>query len=140
MWNSSCADCSGDWRFIDRLINDYDLSINNDISISTWPKSTPGLYIIDLTWMTAEIGYAASWIIDPEYYTLSDHEPIVLDLENLDQIIGTQGVSKYVTRWGISSMTTNRIKGAERHWMDLSNRHDLLTEICTIEDLVKKAE
>lgn len=86
---------------LETIIDDYGLLVNNDTTMATRPKQTPGHSIIDLTLTIPELDYLPAWTIDPDYVTPSDHELISFDLENMNNTKGPLGVSTATTGWDI---------------------------------------
>ncbi|POS87202.1 hypothetical protein EPUL_001602 [Erysiphe pulchra] len=121
LWNSFCMRRARDWKF-------------------TRPKATPGLSIIDLTLTTRAIGQVASWTIDPEFSTPSDHQFIAFELENLNGTVGSIGPSKHITEWDIKGMNEDNIKQAEKDWQELAKDRPVANENRTSLELDEEAE
>ena len=60
-------------RPLENLIDEAGLYINNELGVSTRPKRTPGISIIDLALTTVSMGPLETWVIDQEHPTGSDH-------------------------------------------------------------------
>lgn len=65
------------------IIDQYGLLINNEPGRSTRPTSQE-ISVIDLALSTAELGPLTLWEVPEEYPALSDHELILLRLEDID--------------------------------------------------------
>ena len=97
-WNPACQHRQRADR-LEFIIDQYGLIVNNDTTVATRPKKSPGLSIIDLTLTTPDIGFLSAWTIDPDYATPSDHELITFDVEALNQEKGILSPSTDVTGW-----------------------------------------
>lgn len=64
---------------LEDLIDKAGLHINNELGVSTRPKRTPGISIIDLSLTTASMGPLEMWTVDQEHPTGSDHELIIME-------------------------------------------------------------
>ena len=80
-WNSHCNRRQNEGP-LEELIETYELIVNNSIDLPTWPASQ-GVSIIDLALTTVELGPLTLWEIPEEYPSLSDHELILLQWEDL---------------------------------------------------------
>ena len=67
---------------LDDLINKEGLYINNELGVSTRPKRTPGISIIDLALTTVSMGPLETWTIDQEHPTGSDHELTIMEWDS----------------------------------------------------------
>lgn len=68
--------------------------LNNELGKVNRPTRWKTTSIIDQTVTTPESGVSGSWILDGELSTLLDHEVIVCDLMNLDEIVVGIGTSQ----------------------------------------------
>ena len=82
MWNPRChqRQYAGP---LEELIERYELLVNNDIDVPTRLASR-GVSIIDLALISLDLGLLRVWEIPEEYPSLSDHELILLEWENID--------------------------------------------------------
>lgn len=67
---------------MEELIETYELLVNNDTDFPTRPGSR-GLSIIDLALTSPNLGLLRVWEIPEKYPSLSDHELIVLEWEDI---------------------------------------------------------
>ena len=84
------------------LIDKAGLYINDELGVSTRPKSTPGISIIDLALTTVSMGPLEAWAIDQEHPTGSDPELIIMEWTYLEQKSATP--SQGVTGWQIQTL------------------------------------
>lgn len=138
-WNPDCTrrERAED---LEALIDKYELIVNNDTAVPTRPKNTAGHSIIDLTITTPALGFVASWSIDPEYATPSDHELITFDLENLDHTSGSIGASKEITGRALKELTADQEKSMESHWKAIAAEHPSILETSSREELDREAQ
>lgn len=68
---------------LEELIETYELYINNNTDFPTWSASQ-GIFIIDLASISLELEPPPVWEIPEKYPSLSDHELILLEWEDLD--------------------------------------------------------
>ena len=76
VWNLHCQRRQNA-KFLEDLIEKFDLLINNKSGRTTRPASA-GVSINDLALSTIELGFLTLWKIPKEYLSLSDHELILL--------------------------------------------------------------
>ncbi len=80
-WNPHCIRRQNS-RPLEDLIDKYELIINNNTDYPTRPRSQ-GISIINLALSTASLGPLTLWEIPEEYPSVSDHELILLQWEDL---------------------------------------------------------
>ncbi|KAI0998334.1 hypothetical protein K3495_g9861 [Podosphaera aphanis] len=125
---------------LESIIKRYDLIVNNDTTIATRPKQSPGLSIIDLTLTTPDIGLLPAWTIDPEYATPSDHELITFDLEKMGKRSGSLGPSTEATGWAIKNMINEQEQEAQMAWHNMSNQRPYLSDNSSQTELNEEAQ
>lgn len=81
---------------LEGLIERYELIVNNDTDFPTRPSSR-GLSIIDLALINFELGLLRVWEIPEEYPSLSDHELIVMEWEDIEA--QESGKSQAANEW-----------------------------------------
>ena len=69
---------------LENLIDKTGLYINNELGVSTQPKRTPGISIIDLALTMVSMGPLEMWSVDQEHPTGSDHELIIMEWASLE--------------------------------------------------------
>ena len=85
IWNPHCRQ-SINAGPLEELIESYELIVNNDTEFPTRPSSL-GISIIDLALTSPDLGPLRVWEIPDKYPSLSDHELILIEREDID----TQG-------------------------------------------------
>ena len=83
MWNPHCHKRLNAER-LEKLIETYELLINNDPNFATC-LSSPGMSIIYLALTSPELGPLRVWEIPEEYPSLSDHELILVEWEEIEK-------------------------------------------------------
>ena len=68
---------------LEELIESYELIVNNDTDFPIRPSS-PRMSINDLTLTSPELGPFRIWEIPEEYPSLSDHELILMEWEDIE--------------------------------------------------------
>lgn len=81
IWNPRCHQKQNAGP-LEELIETYELLVNNDTDLPTRPASR-GVSIIDLALTTPDLGLLRVWEIPEEYPSLSDHELILLEWEDI---------------------------------------------------------
>lgn len=101
MWNPHCHRRQNAGP-LETLIETYELLINNDPDYATRPSSG-GISIIDLSLTSPELGPLRVWEIPEEYPSLSDHELISVEWDEMEEEASRsqQGSS---TGWSIQSL------------------------------------
>ena len=82
MWNPYCHH-NVNVGPLKELIESYELIVKNNTNFSTRPSS-PGISIFDLAVTSLDLGPLRIWKIPEEYLSLSDHELILIEWENMD--------------------------------------------------------
>ena len=137
---------------LERLITKHDLFINNDRDRPTRPYKTavsrdgcrggkvPSTSIIDLTITNQTLGPLASWEMEAENLTTSDHLVILASWESLE----TEGSPNEgtVTGWQIGALMADQeaLELARHTWNRLTEAQPKLTDTCLPEDVEEEAE
>lgn len=141
-WNPVCQ--QGQRAIGLKAIKDqFELIVNNDVTVATRPEQLPGLSIIELTLTTPDIGHLSVWTIDPEYTTPWDHELITFCIENVNKVSGSVGPSTEVTGWAIKDMTINQEEEEEEAkmaWQTMSSQRPYLSNNSSKTDLDDEAQ
>ena len=117
-----------------------ELIINNDTDFPTRPSSR-GLSIIDLALTNFELGLLRAWEIPEEYPSLSDHELIVMEWEDIDaQEPGKEQAA--MSGWSIQKLLQDDhlLQAAKKEWEGSSVGQMHLNFSSTKEDLDKEVE
>ena len=124
---------------LEDLIDKAGLYINNELGVSTRPKRTPGISIIDLALTTVSMGPLETWGIDQEHPTGSDHELIVMEWTPLERTSATP--SQDVTGWQIQTLQANpqALEEAKGDWQTRTQPRPCLGDSCSSEDLAGEA-
>ena len=134
---------------LEQLIKDYNLILNNEPGAITRPGKDNRGSIIDLTFTTEELGPLELWAIETEWPTPSDHELIVLEWTDIDNIpiIPNKGE---ITGWDIDKLKQDpeTYEKAKEKWRYLalyrpiidynSQKEDLESEAIWIEESLTK--
>ena len=137
---------------LERLIDRHDLFINNDLDKPTRPYKTsvsgdgargekvPSTSIIDLTISNQALGPLASWEIEKEALTTSDHLVIWASWESPEDEDSPQEAT--VTGWQIGTLMEDieALEAVGRSWTKLSNTRPRLTDSCSLGDVENEAE
>ena len=100
IWNPHCRQ-RVNARPLEELIDNYELIVNNNTDFLTRPLS-PGISIIDLALTSPELGPLRVWEFPEEYPSLSDHELIMMEWEDIEaQGENTQTV---MNGWSIKNL------------------------------------
>ncbi len=103
-WNPHCVRRQNAGP-LEELIEKYELIVNNNTDFPTRPRS-PGMSIIDLALTTASLGPLTLWEIPEEYPSVSDHDLIVLQWEDLkNQDCPMPGIN---TGWNIQALLMDK--------------------------------
>lgn len=142
LWNSHTRTRSNA-VYLEGLIEQYGLHINNTPGESTRPKVTPGISVIDLTLTSPELGVLPLWLIDKEHPTGSDHEVIITEWKDPESLSG-EGKSieeSICTGWQIQALQADSktLDQAEQAWEELTTNRPLLTDLCTREEIAEEA-
>ncbi len=97
--------------------------------------------IIDLALTSPELGVLQVWEIPEEYPSLSDHELILMEWEDIE----AQGPDKQqaaMTGWSIKNLLEDKelLQAAKNEWIIATENHAHLDPLCTKEDLDKEVE
>lgn len=113
--------------------------VNNDTDYATRPSS-PGISIIDLAFTNPDFGLLRVWEIPEEYSSLSDHEMILLEWEDLPA--DGSGNQAAMTGWNIQKLLEdqNLLQAAQEDWKSSSKMQAHLSLSSTKEDLDKEVE
>ena len=121
-------------------LNKYELIVNNNTDFPTRPRSQ-GISIIDLALTTASLGPLTLWEIPEEYPSLSDHELILLQWEDLRQ---DQDQSKPAinTGWNIQALLEDEalLLVAKEEWEKKSSSRPCLSLSSSKKDLDSEVE
>jgi hypothetical protein len=131
----------------EQLIERHELMINNNDYQPT-RRGKICLSIIDLTLSTRRVAPLATWEIDEDLVTTSDHEVIVFSWRPLCSTM-TEREGKATPNWNIDRLRVDEQarKAAGEHWGELSNcrtpisaqatTSELEAEACWIQDSLK---
>ena len=124
---------------LEDLIDEAGLYINNELGVSTRPKRTPGISIIDLALTTVSMGPLEMWTVDQEHPTGSDHELIIMEWASLERISTVP--SQDVTGWQIQALQADlqALEGAKGDWQTRTQSRPCLGDSCSSEDLAGEA-
>lgn len=112
-WNPHCVRRQNT-GLLEEFIDKYELIINNNIDFPTRPQSL-GISIIDLALTTAALGALTLWDIPKEYPSMSDHELILFQWEDLNHDWPKPEVN---TGWNIQALLEDKVllKTAKENW------------------------
>ena len=102
VWNPHCRQRQTAGP-LEELIEIYELLVNNGTDYSTRPGSR-GMSIIDLALTSPGLGLLRVWEIPQEYPSLSDHELILLEWEDLE-IEGQEKQPPATNGWSIQNLS-----------------------------------
>lgn len=133
-WNPRCTRLQNAGP-LEELIDTFELIVNNNTDIPTRPASQ-GVSIIDLALTTGLLGPLTLWEIPEEYPSLSDHELILLQWEDLPFDTGHL-IPAVSTGWNIRSLLNDKtlLKVTEDEWRTCISSRPYLTFLSIIEDL-----
>ncbi len=139
MWNPHCRQRINAGP-LEELIESYELIVNNDTDFPTCPSS-PGISIIDLAITSSDLGPLRVWEIPEEYPSLSDHELILIEWEDIDTQ-GHENAQATMSGWSIkNSLEDDKLlEAAQSDWKRLNRDRQLLDLFCTKLELDKKVE
>ena len=109
-WNPLISNSLNEAHYLEAIIDNFDLLLNNELGAITRPNSHDNKSIIDLTFTTSEIGPLKSWLIEEEFSTPSDHELIVFNWTDIDSNINLNHNSKEFTGWNIEELINDQEK------------------------------
>lgn len=114
-WNSHCNRRQNAGP-LEELIDTYELIVNNDTDRPTQPASQ-GISIIDPALTTENLGPLTLWEIPEEYPSLSDHELILLQWEDLSSDANNPSAA-VSTGWNIQSLLDDEtlLKAGKDEW------------------------
>ena len=139
MWNPHCRQRANAGP-LEELIESYELIVNNDTDFPTRPSSQ-GISIIDLALTNPELGLLRVWEIPEEYPSLSDHELILMEWEDIEtQDPGNQQAA--MSGWSIKNLLRDEklLQAAKNEWDKTSAGQAHLDLSCTKEDLDREVE
>lgn len=139
MWNPRCHQ-QQNASPLEELIERYELLLNNDTDFPTRPASR-GVSIIDLALTSPDLGLLRVWEIPEEYPSLSDHEFILLEWEDIG--LGChENQQLAMTGWSIKNLLQDKglWQAAKDEWQRINLGHDYLSHLSTKEDLEKEVE
>ena len=138
-WNPHCRQRQNAGP-MEELIETYDLLVNNNTDFPTRPGSRQ-FSIIDLALTNPDLGILRVWEIPEEYPSLSDHELILLEWEDLE-IRGQEKYQPAIKGWSIQNLLQDKKlwSAAKEDWEKSSRGQKYLTPGCTKEDLDKEVE
>ena len=139
MWNPHCRQPKNAGP-LEELIEGFELIVNNDTDLPTRLLSQ-GISIIDLVLTSPELGVFRVWEIPEEYLSLSDHELILMEWEDIE----AQGPDKQqtaMTGWSIKNLLEDKelLQAAKNEWIIAIENHLHLDLLCSKEDLDKEIE
>ena len=139
MWNPHCRQKVNAGP-LEELLESYELIVNNDTDFPTRPSS-PGISIIDLALTSLELGPLRVWEILEEYPSLSDHEFILMEWEEID-IPGQKNTQAAMSGWSIKNLLEDDklLEAAKSDWKRFNEDHQLLDLHCTKQELDKEVE
>ncbi len=139
MWNPHCHQRQNASPLED-LIETYELIVNNDTDFPTRPSSR-GLSIIDLALTNSELGPLRVWEIPEDYPSLSDHELILMEWEDIE-IEDSEKRQALVSGWSIQKLLEDEklLQAAKEEWEKASLGQSPLGFSSTKEDLDKEVE
>lgn len=139
MWNPHCRQ-KVNARPLEELVKSYELIVNNNTDFPTRPSS-PGISIIDLALTSPGLGPLRVWEIPEEYPSLSDHELILMEWEDIDTP-GQGNAQAAMTGWSIKNLLEDDklLEAAKSYWKRLNGNHQFLGLFCTKQELDKEVE
>ena len=139
VWNAQCRG-RVNAEFLEQLIDQHSLYINNTPGEATRYKQTPGVSIIDLALSSQALGPLETWEIDWDRPTTSDYELIILGWGTLEEPL-PGGTSGEVTGWQIEALQASEeaLKLATIAWNSEAEGRLPLGDQNTEEDLIREA-
>ena len=125
---------------LEEVIETYELLINNDTDFPTRPGSR-GVSIIDLALTSPDLSLLRVWEIPEEYPSLSDHELIMLEWEDLG-MKNPEDPQLAMSGWSIQNLLQDKDlwQAAKEDWKKSSIGQNGLTAQSTKEELDKEVE
>ena len=125
---------------LEELIESYELIVNNDTEFPTRPSSL-GISIIDLALTSPDLGPLRVWEIPEEYPSLSDHEVILVEWEDINAE-GNGNTQAAMSGWSIKNLLENSklLELAQSEWKRTSRDQQHLDLLCTKPELDKEVE
>ena len=138
LWNPE-ANGRANARLLENLIEKESLYINNTPGVSTRPKTTPGISIIDLSLTTLAMGPLLAWNVDEDHATGSDHEVLVMEWAPMEQ--GGDPPSREVTGWQMQALQADSEapEEAKKMWQTKAKQRALLGDPCSVADVEEEA-
>ena len=139
MWNPHCRQ-SINAGPLEELIESYELIVNNDTEFPTRPSS-PGISIIDLALTSPDLGPLQVWEIPEEYPSLSDHELILIEWEDIDTQ-GQENTQAAMSGWSIKNLLEDDKlrQAAQGEWKKSNEDRQPLDLLCTKQELDQEVE
>ena len=133
-WNPHCTRRQNAGP-LEELIDKFELIVNNNTDFATRPASQ-GISIIDLALSTGNLGPLTLWEIPEEYPSLSDHELVLLQWDDLRSDIGTSARPISIG-WNIQSLLDDkpRLDKAKDDWENQSSKRPSLNSSSNKDDL-----
>ena len=137
MWNPHCLQKQNAGP-LENLIEKYELIVNNDTDFPTRPSSR-GFSIIDLALTNSELGLLRVWEIPEEYPSLSDHELIIMEWEDI-KIQDNGKKQATMSGWSIQKLLEDEklLQIAKEEWEKASIGQPQMRFMSTKEDLDKE--
>ena len=125
---------------LEELIKSYELIVNNNTDFPTRPSS-PGMSIIDLALTSSDLGLLRVWEIPEEYPSLSDHELILMEWEDID-VLGQRNNQVAMSGWSVKNLLEDNelLEAMQSDWKRYNRDHQLLDLHCTKQELDKEVE
>ncbi len=139
MWNPHCRQ-NVNAGPLEELIESYELIFNNDTEFPMRPSSL-GISIINLALTSPDLGSLRMWEIPEEYPSLSDHELILVEWEDMN-VEGNGNTQAAMSGWSIKNLLENSklLEVAQSEWKRTSRDQQHLDLLCTKPELDKEVE
>ena len=139
MWNPHCHQ-NVNAGPLEELIESYELIVNNNTDFPTRPSS-PGISIIDLALTSPDLGPLRVWEIPEEYPSLSDHELILVEWEDMD-IQSCRNTQAAMNGWSIKNLLEDDrlFQAAKGEWKKTIKDQKPLDLLCKNEELDQEVE
>ena len=114
VWNPRCID-RRNHKPLEKIIEEFDLIVNNDDSPTYAVERMSQTSIIDLTLTTIPVGLLANWAVERDNQaTMSDHAVITWELEYSEKVENDQQRrERLTTGWDIKGMMEEEPKEGE---------------------------
>ena len=139
IWNPHCHQRQNAGP-LEELIETYELLVNNNTDFPTRPGSR-GMSIIDLALTSPGLGLLRVGEIPEEYPSLSDHELILLEWEDMEGR-SSEMQQPAMKGWSIQNLLEdeNLRRAAKDEWEKFRSGHNCLTPFSTKDDLDTEVE